>query len=87
MIPICMSLILFLYCNYPNRQDAASELAKRSMQARTFQMHEVKNISYNYFSKKYKVTLLNIETEKYVDMYIWFDADGERVEGKEIVYR
>lgn len=86
IIPICTCLALCLYYNHPDKKDVVSELAKRSIQARTFQIHEVKNTSYNIFSKKYKITLLNIETGKYADMYIWFDDKGERVAGKEVVY-
>lgn len=79
-----LAIVVFIFLltttyGLPKQRRIAETTAKKAIQARTFQIHEVKSTIYNLFTGKYRVSLINTKSNEKKIVYIYFD-DGIRVE-------
>ena len=59
----------------PEQNEEIAMFAKNTAQSKTFQIHTVKDIKYNFLNKKYTVKLYNNINKKYVKIKVWFPKD------------
>ena len=89
-ILIIVSTLVIMLCitsGNPIRKDYAQNIAKKSVQSKTFQIHEVRRTTYNIFTNKYIVKLFNTTTKEFTTVYVTFDDEGMDVTNIEWDYQ
>lgn len=62
-------------CKGPGDDDLIAEMARRRVQAKTFQIQLTDNVHYNIFTKKYKIIIYNTETKEKTKVYAVYDEN------------
>lgn len=84
IIVISITIIFFTFGKTEQRY-IAEDIAKRSVQAKTFDIYKADTTTYNIFTQKYKVKLISAYENKKVYAYVSFKEDGQRIKEIEII--
>lgn len=76
---LVFSLIAIIYGS-PEQRKYAEEMARRSFQSKTFQIHVVEYTFYNVIANEYNVKLCNVETEEKFMACVRYNKDGKTIE-------